>query len=224
MLIVSLEGMFLSLEHEALTAASDSSYHPPYHPTLHDTTPLETPTPADPTILSQLYLRCSPTERCALVDTVRKILQPLLRRHRSVVRRSTWRAVCMRTMHTICSTIKLLEKSKPFPASDVAASAGDDEQVSDRDAGEMSSQVGIVHPAEARTVCRGGAAFTGACEEAYQKASQEPSAEEECSGEMPWALLDSGVLALHQFVTCVIHESMEEAHDQVLFSEESSLF
>lgn len=111
-LSVSIEALFLSLEHDVLTSDINTSSMPAYYTSL-DTPSPETPSAPDPSILSQMYVRSGPHDRSGLEEATRKILQSLLRRHRSILPHRTWRTVCMKAMHTINGTIKMLQKSAP---------------------------------------------------------------------------------------------------------------
>lgn len=138
---LTCEALFLLLEHELLEAASDPSFIPPDHPVLTSshlrsilgnlTDPAKTgalkgalpgsnlnlssllapPTPPDPELLSQFFVRCGVNRRFSAEEAVETILRPMLQKYRALLPLDTWRAVCMASMNVVKSSVDSMMKN-----------------------------------------------------------------------------------------------------------------
>jgi hypothetical protein len=107
---LTLECLFLVLEHEELAHATTPYCNPPVHPTL-DKTALSLPPrpqPPDAAALASALARCGFSDFIPVEDALRAILGPLLRKFKGLLPRDKWLAVCMQSMHTLQAVVESL--------------------------------------------------------------------------------------------------------------------
>jgi hypothetical protein len=93
---LTIECMFLVMEHEHLSSAADPYYKPHHHPVLDATAaPLPPrPNPPDAAALATASVRCSVKYFVQVEVAMRQILQPLLQKFGVLLPQGKWLAVC----------------------------------------------------------------------------------------------------------------------------------
>jgi hypothetical protein len=97
---LTLECMFLVLEHEHLSSIADPLFKAPKHPILDAAEPPlpPRPQPPDAVVLAAASVRCGLKNCVQLESAMRRILLPLARQFRALLPQSKWLAACVQMM------------------------------------------------------------------------------------------------------------------------------
>lgn len=196
------ESLFLAVEHELLTAALDPAYVAPCHPALefplsigsaHVAT-MKPPTPPDPNLLESFNVRCGLNEVAPLAVGVARVIEPLLRSYRARLPPAQWRAICIRTMHVLKSSLDPLKGNLPK----TTTAAEQHQKVSER-----FLMVNTFH------------VFHGGVKSGANGMHRNTA---DISSGMQWRDLDTALGVLQQQALCTIHSVLAEPFSQVRVS------
>jgi hypothetical protein len=112
-IVMSLESLFLVMEHEHLKNAADPLFKPPKHPILETRAPPHPTRPQlpEPMELATAYLRCSVTDLLQMPVAMRTIFQPLVRQSRCFLPEGKWLTICLQMLHIAQLTVESLRST-----------------------------------------------------------------------------------------------------------------
>jgi hypothetical protein len=117
-ILVTLESMFLVMEHEHLCSAADPIFKRPKHPAFDSTAPSlpPKPQPPDAAALAAASVRCGVKELVQMKVALRRILPPLVRKFKGLLPHRVWLSVCiqcMRVAQTLVDAMRSIPNSSP---------------------------------------------------------------------------------------------------------------
>jgi hypothetical protein len=117
-ILITLESIFLVMEHEHLCTAADPLFKRPKHPAFDSTVlPLPPrPQPPDAAVLAAASVRCGVKELVQMEVALRRILPPLVHKFQGLLPHRVWLSVCiqcMRVAQTAVDAMRLIPRANP---------------------------------------------------------------------------------------------------------------